>query len=67
VKVTNEFSAVEIDGKEPNPGDIAHLITVTSHWNRDKLVIVTIGGVAYTIIADELVKAVDNARNWRTW
>ena len=61
IKVINEVSIHEIDGKEtsvPTP-----VLTVLSHWNHDSLVVLHTDGKKITVSARELQAAITNATN----
>lgn len=65
MKSINEMRIYEMDGKELPPNDIRHL-KVVSHWNRARvMVVIELEGVAVTVPADDLRRAVDNATNSR--
>ena len=65
MKVINEIRIYEMDGKELPPTDIKYL-RVVSHWNRARvMVVIELEGVAVTVPADDLRRAVDNATNSR--
>lgn len=46
----------EIDGDDKSLKDLK--ITIKSHWNRNSLVVIVLGGKEYTVSADALDKAV---------
>ena len=63
MKVVNEIRIYEVDGKDLEANDIRH-IKVASHWNRGRtLVVVEVEGIAVTVPAADLRKAIDNATN----
>jgi len=63
MKSINEIRIYEMDGKDLPPNDIRYL-KVVSHWNRKRvMVVVELEGVAVTVPADDLRRAVDNATN----
>ena len=63
MKVVNEIRIYEMDGKDLPPNDIRH-IKVTSHWNRGRtFVVVELEGIAVTVPAVDLRKAIKNATN----
>jgi hypothetical protein len=63
MKVTNEIKVYELDNKGSFPGDDELCLLVKAHWNRDSMVVLEIGGHAYTVVAEELKKAINNATN----
>ena len=40
-------------------------LIVRSHWNYSDRVVMRIGGTEYIFLADDLIRAVNNARNHR--
>ena len=65
MKVKNEIQPVEINGKESwGVGENRRLI-VESHWNYSDRVHLKFGDLNLVIIADDLERAIKNARNHR--
>ena len=62
IKVTQEVDIFEINGEEIEP-DEHKIISVNSHWSRDEWVVLAVGGKLYTIFADDLRVAIENAQN----
>lgn len=64
LKIETRMDPLEIDGEEVKglPKDSDQLV-VTAHWNRNSLVILSFRGKAITVVASELVRAIQNARN----
>ena len=63
MKVINEIRIYEIDGKDLSPNDIRH-IKMVSHWNRKRtMVVIELEGIAATVPADDLRRAIDNVTN----
>ncbi len=64
VKVASEVQVYEVNGKERTPGDEGWPnVTVKSHWNYDKFVIICVDGKEYTVGASDLETATRNAQN----
>jgi hypothetical protein len=66
MKVINEITVYEIDGKDTgySATPMPHM-EVLSHWNCTRLVVLRIGETSYTVSRDELEKAITNACNWQ--
>lgn len=62
IKVINEITLVESDGKEIPVGHKEKLL-VESHWNMSKCVVIKVGDVNITVLAADLKSAIDNATN----
>lgn len=66
MRVSNAIQAYEVNGDEvkglPEPEDA---VTVHSHWLRENLVVLRIGGESRTVKASELQSAIQNATNWK--
>lgn len=61
IKVSNEITIYEVDGKEqsvPMPA-----MAVLSHWNRPALVVLHVDGKKLTVSARDLQAAITNATN----
>lgn len=39
------------------------LVLVRSHWNRNSMIVIEIGDIEVTVIAEDLKAAIDNATN----
>ena len=64
IKVRNEVTVYETNGKETQ-GLERPILIVSSHWNWDDRVDLTIGGDRITVLARDLEAAVKNATNTR--
>ena len=64
IKVRNEVAVIETNGKETQ-GLERPLLIVASHWNWDDRVELTVGGDRITVLARDLIAAVNNATNTR--
>lgn len=62
IKVRNEITVYEIDGKEQS-GLAMPVLAVSSHWNRDSLVVLESDGIRLTVSARDLLVAIANATN----
>lgn len=62
IKVANEITLYETDGKETS-GCPLPIMIVRSHWNRNTLVVLEIAGERVTVCARDLLAAVANATN----
>lgn len=58
--VDTRLDVYELDGEEP-VGDIDFIIS--SHWNDDEKVVVSVGGKDYTLLARDVRVAIDNGTN----
>jgi hypothetical protein len=47
----------------PLVGAGVRYINVKSHWNMDRLVVLQVDGIEYTIVASDLHAAINNATN----
>ena len=61
VRSSNEMNVYEHNGKEQQFTE--RPLKVTSHWNRDEFVIIDTGTETFTVLADALKVAIDNATN----
>ena len=52
----NGVSLNTIRSKKPS-------ITIREHWNRREFVIVNMGDKSYTVLANDLIAAIQNAQN----
>lgn len=62
IKVSNTLTVYEVGGQETKVGSVPKL-EVRSHWNRQALIVLEIGGQSYTVAADDLTAAIRNATN----
>jgi len=60
IKVKQEIEIYEING-EATPIHDAPQILISSHWNENIKVIITIEGKAYTVVGGDLIQATYNA------
>ena len=65
MKVINTIKPLEIDGKDSNNVGEKRLLSVESHWNMKDRIHLKFEGVDITVPADELERAINNARNHR--
>lgn len=57
-----EESGVELNAlrsKKPS-------ITIREHWNRKEFVIINMGNLSYTVLAKDMIAAIENAQNAHT-
>jgi hypothetical protein len=61
---TNSIEIYEVDGMEQEGGkyEIPNLI-IENHWNKRSYVRVNYMGKVLTVLADELIRAIQNAQN----
>ena len=62
MEIINKIKVYELNGEDVEIGKSVE-IKIKSNWNRKSLVVLEIGKVDYTVIADELQKAIQNATN----
>ena len=62
MKVINEIEVYEVDGDKEATCDP---VKIKSHWVFEDRVILIIGGHEYTVSADDMKRAIDNATNVR--
>ena len=62
LKVECEVQVYEVDGEEISMASHKKL-TVTSHWNRNEMVKLEFGEGTVTVLAADLIKAINNAIN----
>lgn len=62
--VINEITPKEVNGNEGIVGDGTRL-KVYSHWNVSSWVVIEINGMRLTVNSIELMRAIENARNWK--
>lgn len=61
--VKNEIQPVEIDGKESWGVNEKRRLSVESHWNYDDRVHLKFGDLNIVVLADDLERAIANAKN----
>lgn len=61
--VSTSVDISEIDGTEVEIGKKRPFIRITSHWSRRELVVLKFEDKSFTVEANELYKAIDNATN----
>lgn len=59
IEVTNKIKVYEVNGKEA----FGTGIQLNSHWNLSNRVVIIIRGMEYTVIAEDLSNAIENATN----
>jgi hypothetical protein len=62
IKVVNTVSIYEVNGTEHRGLD-APTLTVSSHWNNDRSVVLELDGKKITVAASDLHAAITNACN----
>jgi hypothetical protein len=62
MRVTTTLDVYEIDGEDTKI--TRPIIMVQSHWSDDDRIVLVIDGKERSVLADQLVAAVANARNW---
>lgn len=62
LQVIVKIEPIEINQSDVIIGDPRKL-QVLSHWNRRDLVRITLGGDEFTVVGEDLIKAVQNATN----
>lgn len=60
MKVQIEIEAYELDDSEVPIGESSH-ITVLSHWNRDRWIVIDTGKNQYTVSGKALIYAIESA------
>lgn len=60
----NKIQIHETNGTE-NKGVRSDMpkLEVSEHWNRREFIVIELDGVRYTVSADQLRRAIDNAQN----
>ena len=58
-KSTNTIQIYEINGIECKTPKLI----IREHWNKKQFVVIEIGGVDCTVVAEELKRAIDNSQN----
>jgi len=60
----NMVDTYEVDGTETKGlSSERPKIRITNHWNRKEFVNVEMNGKTYTVLAEQLKRAIDNAQN----
>ena len=62
-KTSSTIKSHEFNGSAREVGKDLPNIVVKNHWNRRDFVIIEIDNNEYTILADELSRAIDNAQH----
>lgn len=68
IKVISEVKIYELDGN-----DVSHSYTesasleVYSHWNRKDMVVLHVKGHKFTVLVDDLKRAIENAGNTKPY
>lgn len=61
---TNVIEVYEVDGEEiKGLKSLKPSVTVTNHWNRKEFVVIVIDNKRVTVVANDLIKAIENAQN----
>lgn len=63
IKVENKQQVYEIDGKDVTGPRDEYQLTVASHWNRPEFVVIKFGDNSYTVVANDIIAAIQNAKN----
>lgn len=63
ITVTNEVKVYEIGGEEIPIGGQKENIIVSNHWNNSKMVNIFTEGRKITVVANDLITAIQNAVN----
>ena len=63
MKIAIDLTVYELDDEDltVDRPDFA----ISSHWNRDNLVVISVGGHRYTLSAEDLIKATKRAQGWK--
>ena len=59
----NKIDVYEIDGIDSIEVGKTPKITIKNHWNRGEFVVLIINNKKYTVLAHELERAIENAKN----
>ena len=59
MKVITKIKVYEINGSD----DVDKELEIDSHWNMKDRVTLIINGIGYTVLAEDLIKAIKNAQN----
>jgi hypothetical protein len=62
IKVENKIYCYEIDGIETKGLDRPEIL-IKNHWCRSNMVIINIEGKTYTVLAQDLITAINNSTN----
>ena len=62
IDVSSKLTIYEINGEETKGLNLP-TITVSSHWNVRDWVVIEVEGKKFTVVANDLKDAVDNATN----
>lgn len=63
IKVESEIEVYEVDGIDTKPGNDGEKVYVMSHWNRRELIVLKYKEKKLTILACDLINAINNATN----
>ena len=64
MKITVNLNVYELDNESDLIADRPDF-AIKSHWNRDKMVDVIVGGHRYTLFARDLISAIERATGWK--
>jgi hypothetical protein len=67
MKTTSEITVYEVDGKAMHAGEDGATVSISSDWCYSDRITITAGGKTYTVVADEVRRAVENAVNVRRY
>ena len=66
MKVINEINIYEIDEVEVKSIENETQLSIKSHWNYgDRIILKGLDNKEITVIASELIRAINNATNWK--
>lgn len=64
IRSINGVRVYEVNGTEiTGIPDESKDIMIINHWNRRNLIVIEVNGEKYTVVADDLKRAIDNATN----
>lgn len=63
IEVTNTMRVYEIDHRDVTGPADQPPFKVHSHWNRSEFVVIEVEGKQYTVVARDLLAAIQNAQN----
>lgn len=59
VETTAKVRVYENDGEEISIEKDDQFLTVTTHWNESSKVLINVGGAVVTVVAVDLIKAIE--------
>jgi len=66
MEVVNTIIALEVDGEDVSAKK-NWFVKVRSHWNLSKVVVLEVDGRTYAVLAEELIMAVKNSENNKSY